>query len=404
MDLNLDLKPMRQNSELQAQLEKVALQAIASAFAEFQGTEVAASVEARLAGASDEREIQTLFEKYPMHLPGFDLIYDRSPDFFSLLRARGEAHVVVTGGMKGSPELLGLGAVSIREGYIAGAKARVAYLGDLRVVPNRKTFRLWRTIYSRLIEEISRELGVETFLTAILGDNAMALRSLVERRNSDFLYESVGQVRMINVLGAWAPLPESRKLKDAGLVVTWGNDEAYREFVQTHSPRVRHGYTQPQESGLPLLVSDRDGQTVVALRLVSPDPMKRMRVANVSAAMQVAVQVARRMAGTAKDGSLSTAYLANQVFHSEASAVQRRLAIMQAVEACYREPVRELLKSRTMLVIPDSVGLGVRDLRGRLTASTRVQIFEVRSKNFTPSLDQSAPISVQNLGFEMALV
>lgn len=400
MDLNLDLKPMRQNLELQAQLERAAERAIQAAFAEFQGTEVAETVEARLASPKDEPEIQKLFEKYPMSLPGFDLIYDRTPDFFSLLRARGEAHVAVTGGVKGSSELLGLGAVTVREGYISGSKTRVAYLGDLRVIPNRKTFRLWRAIYSRLVEEISRELGVETFLTAILGDNALALRSLVERRNSDFLYESVGQVRMINLLGAWAPMPESRKLKEAGLVAKWGDEEAYGAFVHAHAPRIRHGFTAPMESGLPLVVSDRDGRTVLGLRLVSPDAMKRMRMVNVSAGMRAAM----KLAGAGRDGKLSTAYLAGVVFHSEASGVQRRLAMMEAVEACYRDPVRGLLKARTMLVIPDSVGLGFRDLRGRVNATTRVQIFEVRSKNFTPSLDQSTPVSVQNLGFEMALV
>lgn len=400
MDLSLDLRPLAQNLELQAQLENAAARAIQSAISEFRGTEVASSIDVRLASSSDEVAIQTLFEKYPMRLPGFDLIYDRSPDFFSLLRARGEASVAVTGGLKGSSELLGLGAISIREGYISGSKTRVAYLGDLRIVPNRKTFRLWRAIYGQLIEGISRDLGVETFLTAILGDNSLALKSLVERKNSDFVYESIGQIRMINILGQWASMPFSPKINEAGLRATWGDESAYLELAKSEAPRIRHGYIEPLKSGIPIVVRDSEGRSVLGVRLMSPDPMKRMRVANLSTALKMAM----RFTGAAKDGILSTAYFAGLVFRSETSSVRRRLALMEAIEACYRSPVREHLKTRTMLAIPDSVGLGFRDLRGRLHATTRVQLFEVRSKNFTPSLDQSNVVSVQSLGFEMALV
>lgn len=400
MDINIELKRFPQNQELQTQLETAARRAIQAAFTEFANTEVAGTIDARLATSEDEPEIRKLFEKYPMSLPGFNLVYDRSPDFFSLLRARGEAHVAVTGGLKGSKELLGLGAVSVREGYIAGSRTRVAYLGDLRVIPNRKTFRLWRTIYSRLIEEISRDLGVETFLTAILGDNALALRSLVERRNSDFLYESIGQVRMINLLGSWAPLPESGKIKDAGLQAFWKDESAYRDFSAAQASRMRHGYTQPLESGLPLVIKDRAGDVQLGVRLVSPDSMKRMWLSDASGVMRAVM----KLAGVGKESALSTVYMSGLIFRSEASAVQRRLALMAAIEACYSEPIKGLLRKRTMLVVPDSVGLGFRDLRGRVSATTRVQIFEVRSRNFTPSLDPAALINIQNVGFEMALV
>lgn len=399
-DPSLDLQPMSQQPDLQEKLNLCAMRAIELAFSEFQGTEVAESVFARLAEDSDQSEIQKIFDKYPMSLPGFDLVYDRSPDFFALLRARGEAHAAVTGGKKGSSALLGLGAITIREGFISGSRTRVAYLGDLRVIPNRKTFRLWRTIYSRLIEEVSRELGVEVFLTAILGDNTLALRSLVERRNSDFIYESIGQVRMINVLGPWAPFPESRQLKTTGLVAKYGDETAYQEFARTHSARIRHGYFEPPKSGLPIVVFDRDGRVVLGLRLVSPDAMKRMKMAQVSTSLRLAM----RLAGINKDGALSTLYLSGMVFHHEASAVLRRLALIEAIETCYREPILKEVKKRTMLVIPDSIGLSFRDLRGRMSASQRVQIFEVRSKNFTPSLGPSSPINVQDLAFEMSLV
>jgi hypothetical protein len=52
------------------------------------------------------------------------------------------------------------------------------------------------------------------------------------------------------------------------------------------------------------------------------------------------------------------------------------------------------------LVVPDSVGLSVRELGGRIHQSTRVELFEVTSKG--PGLTNQS--GVQEIAFEMALV
>lgn len=403
----VDLEPIQQDPELQEKLEAAATKAIEKAFQELEGTDVSQIIDARLARPSDEPEIRKLFDRYPMRMPGFDLIYDRSPDFFSLLRARGSASVALTGGLKGSPELMGLGSLAVRDGFINGRRTRVAYLGDLRVIPHRKTFRLWRSMYSRLIEEVARDVGVESFLTAILGDNQVALRSLVERRTSDFRYESVGQMRMINLFGAFAPASLFGLQKPTGFRGELVSDDEFSAFYEKESVNLRYGFVSPPGSGRAILVRDEKGRVLLAARLLTPDREKRMRVDNTDMKMRLLL----KSVGLAQDASLSTAYLSHVTFSSQSSPVERRLAMAELVSTCYRErDLRSFLKSRSMLVVPDSVGLSLRELGGRFHQATSVELFEVTSKAAATTSQfgagpgfGSAP-SIQNVAFEMALV
>lgn len=367
----MDLELFPQDAVLQAKLEAAATKAIDKSFEELKGTDVGELIHARLARPSDELEIRKLFDRYPMQMPGFNLIYDRSPDFFSLLRARGSASVALTGGMKGSAELMGLGSLSVRDGFLNGRRTRVAYLGDLRVIPHRKTFRLWRLMYSRLIEEVARDLEVESFLTAILGDNQVALRSLVERRNSDFRYESIGQLKMINLFSAFAPISLVQSiggLKKAlpyrGEVVS---EDEFSTFYEKEGTNLRQGLAHAPKSGLPLLVRDGSGRSLLGARLLTPDGEKRMRVENAGVKMRFLL----KGIGLSEGATLSTGYLSYVTFAHGSSPVERRLCMTELISTCYREKdLRTFLSKRSMLVVPDSVGLSARELGGRIHQST----------------------------------
>jgi hypothetical protein len=397
----VDLEFFQQDPALQKQLEAAANKAIEKAFEELKSTDVSQIIDARLARPSDELEIRKLFDRYPMRMPGFDLIYDRSPDFFSLLRARGSASVALTGGLKGSSELMGLGALSVRDGFINGRRTRVAYLGDLRVIPHRKTFRLWRSMYSHLIEEVARELKVESFLTAILGDNLMALKSLVERRNSGFRYESIGQLQMINIFGAFAPVSFARSVGGLQSPSSYRgervSEDEFSAFYEKEAANLRHGLVQAPNSGRPILVRDGTGKVLLGARLLTPDREKRMRVENTGMKMRLLLKAV----GLSKGSSLSTGYLSYVTFAHGSSPVERRLGLAELVSTCYREKeLGNFLSARSMLVVPDSVGLSVRELGGRFHQSTKVELFEVTSTGPGPG----GQASIQDVAFDMALV
>lgn len=408
---------LKQNESLQVELDRVTDLAIEKIIErkikpeKSDSTKAITSERARLmlSRISSKRQdaIEKLFAKQPVRLSGLDLLYDRSPDFFSLLKARGEASAVIAAKLGTSEELWGLGSMSIREGYFDNAPARVAYLGDLRMLLSRNTARVWRQLYSQLLVDVSKELGVRGFLTAIVGDNKMALRSLVTRRNSEFVYEPLGRLRLLGILGRWALLSNGRKRLEAHRISI--GDEAEAEFARFYgerSPRMRHGWRVTPDAGLAIVIRNRHGETKIAARLVSPDAMKRMRIQSVDWKTRAIFEGLRitglrpPTAGT----SLSTTYLSWLSFGPKMTAAEKRHALIEMIDVCLEfPPIQELGIMNTMLLVPDTIGLSLRELGGRFHYSTPVELFEVRPESTTSPRDLRTHV-LHDVGFEMSLI
>ncbi len=351
--------------------------------------------------------IENLFSKQPVRLSGLELLYDRTPDFFSLLKARGNASTVIAATLGASEDLWGLGSMSVRDGYFDHERARVAYLGDLRMLLSRNTARVWRQLYSQLLKDVARELGVRGFLTAIVGDNKMALRSLVSRRNSEFVYEPLGRLRLLGIIGRWALLSNGRRKLDANRILIGAAAEAeFSRFYGERSPVMRHGWCETPEAGLAVVVKNRRGETKIAARLVSPDGMKRMKIQEIDWKTKAIFQ-SLRITGVrppTAGSSISTTYLSWVCFGAEMTPVEKRHALIELIDVCLEfEPIRELGIMNTMLLVPDTIGLSMRELGGRFHYSTPVELFEVRPDATVASPDLRTQV-LQDVGFEMSLI
>ncbi len=373
------------------------------------------------ASEADQRAIESLFEKLPISLSGLDVVYDRSPDFFALLKARGSASAAITARLTepygSSRDLLGLGSISVREGFYNQTAVRVAQLGDLRVLLSRSTARVWRQLYNQLLKDVSGELGVESFLTAIVGDNTAALRSLVTRRRSDFLYEPLGRLRLLGIFGRWSFLGKSQIRFDSRRVAVGAVAEPeFQEFYVRRATTLRHGWTQIPNVGTAIVLKNQRGEIRAVARLVSPDSMKRLRIQNMNFSTRAVLQALRATGGPElKVGaSLSTNYLSWVSFDSELTPVERRHVLIELIEACLeddrlvtnfvsREASGSEASRRRVLIVPDTVGLSLRELGGRFHFSTPVELFEVRpdSESRAPDL-RNQPI--HDIGFEMSLL
>lgn len=373
------------------------------------------------ASAEDQPAIEALFEKLPISLSGLDVVYDRSPDFFSLLKARGSASAALTARLTepygSSRDLLGLGSISVRDGFYNQASVRVAHLGDLRVLLSRSTARVWRQLYNQLLNDVSSELGVESFLTAIVGDNTAALRSLVTRRRSDFLYEPLGRLRLLGIFGRWNFLAKSQLRFDARRVLVGPEAELdFQDFYARRAATLRHGWTKIPAVGTPVVLKNHRGEIRVIARLVCPDPMKRLRIQSMDWSTRAILQALRGTGGPElKVGtSLSTKYLSWVSFDSALAPVERRHVLIELIEACLEDDRlkvefdadntdRHSSSRRRVLIVPDSVGLSLRELGGRFHFSTPVELFEVRPDSMGQALDlRNQP--VHDIGFEMSLL
>ena len=360
----------------------------------------------RLAG-NEQSAIAGLFAKQPIAYSGLELLYDRTPDFFSLLRARGSASAVIAARLDDSKALWGLGSMSVREGYFDHERARVAYLGDLRMLLSRNTARVWRQLYNQLLKDVAKELGVRGFLTAIVGDNKVALRSLVSRRNSEFVYEPLGRLRLLGILGRKSLLANGRRRLDANRILLGEAAETeFTRFYGERAPLMRHGWCETPDVGLAIVIKNRKGETKIAARLVSPDAMKRMRIRSIDWKTRAILQTLRvtgvqpPVAGTA----FTTTYLSWVCFGAEMSPVEKRHALIEMIDVCLEsKAVQDMGIVNSMLIVPDTIGLSVRELGGRFHHSTPVELFEVRPDDSVVKPDLRSHL-LQDVGFEMSLI
>lgn len=415
---------LKQDSDLQRELDRVTDSAIQKVIdrritPEKDKPGVGAAERAKLvlarASMADQGSIESFFKAQPINLSGLELIQDRSPDFFSLLRARGHASASLTARLGASRELWGLGSISVREGFFNRAPARVAYLGDLRMLLSRSTARVWRQLYSQILQDVADELKVAGFLTAIVGDNKAALRSLVSRRNSEFVYEPLGRMRLLGILGRKGWLANGRrKLEAERLSVGVEAEAEFRRFSSLRAREIRHGWVETPTTGVPIVLRNRHGETKIVARLVSPNPMKRLRVQSVDWRAQAVFQaMCLTGAPAVSAGSgLPTTYLSWVCYGAELTPVEKRHALIELIDVCLQnEAVANELSTlglvSQMLLVPDTIGLSLRELGGRLHYSTPVELFEVRpgsdGASANPAPDLRGQV-LQDIGFEMSLL
>ena len=131
-----------------------------------QGTDAIGSIEIRQATEADNEALLKLTRATPMG-GRIALRIDREPDFFALLRARGEAVVyVATHGQ----EVIGCLSAAIHSSYVRGTLEKIAHVGDMKVHPNFRG----RQVTLRLIAALQLHLqseGVDVCFSLVADGN-----------------------------------------------------------------------------------------------------------------------------------------------------------------------------------------------------------------------------------------
>jgi ribosomal protein S18 acetylase RimI-like enzyme len=123
-------------------------------------------IEIREATDADNEALLALTRATPMG-GRIALRIDREPDFFALLRARGEAVVYVA---THDHEVVGCLSAAIHASYVRGTLEKIAHVGDMKVHPafrgRRVTLRLIATLQTRLQAE-----GVDVCFSLVADGN-----------------------------------------------------------------------------------------------------------------------------------------------------------------------------------------------------------------------------------------
>jgi predicted N-acetyltransferase YhbS len=128
------------------------------------------SIEIRPATRADNEGLLALSRATPM-AGTIALRIDRDPDFFALLRMRGESIVYVA--VRGY-EVIGCISAALRTVYISGAPETAAYVGDMKVHPRSSGSRIALRLIQAL-EAYLKSAGIDVCFSVVADGNLRAM-------------------------------------------------------------------------------------------------------------------------------------------------------------------------------------------------------------------------------------
>lgn len=132
----------------------------------------------RRATPADSDRLVELMAHVPME-GSLVLATRRDPDFFALYdMQRGSADAF----LYDDGNFAGMGAMLVRDGWLDGRASRVGYLGDLRIRGTGRARRAFPAVYGHFFADHVEKTGCDSFLTAVLASNALAIQSLARRK------------------------------------------------------------------------------------------------------------------------------------------------------------------------------------------------------------------------------
>ncbi|MBM3383270.1 MAG: hypothetical protein FJY29_12670 [Betaproteobacteria bacterium] len=152
---------------------------------------------ARLARPDDSAALSNFFNATAMSTNGFNFGFTRGEDYFSLPSLQSDRFATLV--CEENNSIVGVGAVSMRKGFVRGKKQSICYLQDLRLIPTASA-RMRQTLYAlfcefvRVCPSLSDFDNCSVFLTAILNDNAAA-RSALSRPSFPLEYVRLAQYK-----------------------------------------------------------------------------------------------------------------------------------------------------------------------------------------------------------------
>jgi hypothetical protein len=131
-----------------------------------------------LADGADNADIRRLLRDTPV-AGWVSLSYEREPDYFRAATVEGDVHETLVGRDRRTGELIVMASFSVQDAWVNGKRARVGYLGQLRLAA-RHLSRPWPVLegYRFIRRMVERRPAVRHVLTSIVSTNMRAKRLL----------------------------------------------------------------------------------------------------------------------------------------------------------------------------------------------------------------------------------
>jgi predicted N-acetyltransferase YhbS len=306
------------------------------------------SVDIRMATERDNESLLALTRLAPMD-GRIALRIDRGPDFFALLRHRGEAAVFVA---VRDGDVIACISAALQTVYVGGVPERVAYVGDLKVHPHHAGTRAVVRLIAALREHIE-ERGVDLVWSVVAAGNERVMPLLSGRMGiAPFVF--AGRFVVDELLGtrsARRTRYEVAEAADGDRAAIDALLERFRRARELAPPR------SPSDDAIGTLVARESGRVVATLELFDPTRIKRNVLLGAPLLTRAALRMLRPLVAMPRVGdAVRLAYirhfacedgrddaLAALVQHARAIA-RRRGFSFAAIGLHERDPLRRVVR------------------------------------------------------------
>ena len=206
---------------------------------------------------------------------------DRKPDFFALLKSRGESHTLVD---EQNGEIVGSFSVSCYQAYVNKVLTPIHYLCDLKVDNKLRGSR----IAFELIQKMTAHLKDHGDLVYLLvADGNTAMKPFLEGRVGMPPFKSLGQFKVLQFLPRRKV--KSGKYQVERLIHTVGLEERFNDFHRQY----QMGKHVSRLSSENLWVAKEDDHVVAAISLADPSQLKQNVVIKVNPFLKALISASR---------------------------------------------------------------------------------------------------------------
>lgn len=253
----------------------------------------------------------------------FTLLYDRSPDFFSLLNLSSPDHFVLYYENNGKIE----GVISYT--LLKSQGFDTLYVGDFKIKASSEDMKArWRAFANEFIEnvnEMEEFRNVKFIYMVMMDDNTKAYHRLIASNILSFTYKKVHNYKMINVIGRKWWKPSHNKFTHTVTEATSDsmsrllNASAKDKFSNDHQTTIRYRAEKISSMARIFEVKDADGKLLLQASLEDVAPAKRIQIKRLPFSLKLTSMTLPLMKGKMySEGSpMDILYLSNVTFHCD---------------------------------------------------------------------------------------
>jgi len=256
-----------------------------------------AGIQIRPGTPADNEQLLALTRATPM-AGRIALRIDRDPDFFALLRARGERHLLYVATHEDA--IVGSLSAAIFRAYIGGKQENVAHIGDLKVLPQWSGKRLSLRLVAALEDHLRRD-GIDLCFNLVADGNHKVI-AIGEGRHGNPVHQLLGRF-FVNEL-----LPSPFRKRDPAYTIAAATSDDIpaiaamldsfaraRNFARTatHAEVEQRIQTTASDPFTRILVARQHGRTVATLTVADTQHLRRNVPVGLPLSLRIALPILR---------------------------------------------------------------------------------------------------------------